>query len=77
MAGGAGLYNPAMQKFLIIAGIVILLIGLAWPWLGSLPLGRLPGDLVIERDNFRFYFPLTTMIVVSVLISLLFWFFRH
>jgi len=66
-----------MQKVLIIVGIVILLLGLAWPWLGSLPFGRLPGDLVIERENFRFYLPLTTMIVVSVLLSLIFWFFRH
>ena len=66
-----------MQKILIILGLAILLLGLAWPWLGSLPFGRLPGDLVIERENFRFYFPLTTMILISVLLSLIFWFFRH
>jgi len=66
-----------VQKVLIIAGIAILLLGLAWPWIGSLPFGRLPGDLVIERENFRFYLPLTTMIVVSVLVSLALWFFRH
>ncbi len=66
-----------MQKVLIIAGIAILLLGFAWPWIGSLPFGRLPGDLVIERENFRFYLPLTTMIVVSVLVSLALWFFRH
>jgi len=66
-----------MQKALIVLGIAILSLGLAWPWLGSLPFGRLPGDFVIERENFRFYFPMTTMIVISVLVSLAFWFFRH
>lgn len=66
-----------MQKVLIIVGLSILLLGLAWPWLESLPFGRLPGDLVVERDNFRLYIPLTTMIVISVLISLVIWFFRH
>ena len=66
-----------MQKVLIIVGVAILLLGLAWPWLGSLPFGRLPGDLVIERDNFRLYMPLTTMLLVSLLISLAVWFFRH
>jgi len=52
-----------MQKTLIILGLVLLLVGLAWPWLGPLPLGRLPGDIVIVRENFRFYFPITTMII--------------
>jgi len=71
----ARLDNGSMQKLLIILGLVILVLGLAWPWLGQLPFGRLPGDLVIERDNFRFYFPLTTMVVISVLVSLAFWLF--
>jgi len=62
-----------MQKFLIVTGLLILIIGLAWPWLASLPLGRLPGDIVIERENFRFYFPLTTMVLISVGLSLLIW----
>ena len=66
-----------MQKVLIILGLAILVLGLAWPWLGQLPLGRLPGDFVIERENFRFYFPLTTMIIISALVSLVFWFMRH
>jgi hypothetical protein len=66
-----------MQKTLVILGITLVLIGLAWPWLGKLPLGRLPGDIVVNRDNFRFYFPLTTMIIVSVLLSLIFWLFRR
>jgi len=66
-----------MQKTLIVIGLVLLVIGLAWPWLSALPFGRLPGDIVIERENFRFYFPITSMLIVSVLISLIVWFWRH
>ncbi|MFP5350497.1 MAG: DUF2905 domain-containing protein [Gammaproteobacteria bacterium] len=65
-----------MNRWLIGLGIVLLAVGLAWPWLTKLGLFRLPGDIVIERENFRFYFPLTTMIVVSVAVSLLLWLFR-
>ncbi len=65
-----------MQKTLVILGLLLVLAGLAWPWLGKLPLGRLPGDIVVDRENFRFYFPLTTMIIVSILLSLIFWLFR-
>ena len=66
-----------MQKVLILLGILLVALGLLWPWLGSLHLGRLPGDIVIERENFTFYFPITTMVIISVLISLAIWFFRH
>ncbi|MCG6899392.1 MAG: DUF2905 domain-containing protein [Gammaproteobacteria bacterium] len=66
-----------MQKGLIILGILLVAIGLLWPFLGSLHLGRLPGDIVIERENFTFYFPITTMVIISVLISLAVWLFRH
>ncbi len=55
-----------MQKFLIIAGLSLLVVGLVWPWLGKLPLGRLPGDIVVERVGFRFYFPVTTTILLSL-----------
>ncbi len=65
-----------MQKTLVILGLLLVLIGLAWPWLGKLPFGRLPGDIVVTREDFRFYFPLTTMIIVSILLSVLFWFLR-
>lgn len=65
-----------MQKTLIIAGLLLLVVGLLWPWLGKLPFGRLPGDIVVERDNFRFYFPLTTGVLVSLVLSLLLWLFR-
>ena len=66
-----------MQKTLIIIGLVIVLAGIAWPWLSKLPLGRLPGDIVVDRENFRIYFPLTTMIIVSVLLSAVIWFVRR
>jgi len=65
-----------VQKTLVILGLLLVLIGLAWPWLGKLPFGRLPGDIVVTREDFRFYFPLTTMIIVSILLSVLFWFLR-
>jgi len=54
----------------------MLVIGLLWPWLGKIPLGRLPGDIVIDRPGFRFYFPVTTMIVISLVLSLVMWLFR-
>jgi hypothetical protein len=65
-----------MNRLLIVLGLLLLIAGLAWPWLTKLGLFRLPGDIVIERDNFRFYFPITTMIIVSVVVSLLLWLFR-
>jgi hypothetical protein len=66
-----------MQRLLIVAGIVLLAIGLAWPWLSRLPLGRLPGDLRIERDGFSFFFPLTTGLLISIVVSLLLWWLRR
>ena len=65
-----------MSRILITAGIILVVAGLAWPWLGKLGLFRLPGDIVIERDNFRFYFPITSMILISLVISLILWLFR-
>jgi hypothetical protein len=65
-----------MQRALIVIGLVLLVAGLAWPWISRLPFGRLPGDLSVERENFSFFFPLATSIVVSIVISLLIWLFR-
>lgn len=65
-----------MAKWLIILGIIFILIGLIWPWLSRLGLGHLPGDIHVKRDGFDFYFPLTTSILVSLILSLLFWAFR-
>ena len=66
-----------MQKFLIIAGLSLLIVGLLWAWLGKPPLGRLPGDIVVERGGFRFYFPVTTAVLLSLVASLLYWLFRR
>ena len=66
-----------MQKALIVTGLTILVIGLLWPWLAKLPFGRLPGDIVVEREGFRFYLPLTTGILLSLIVSLLIWLFRR
>jgi hypothetical protein len=65
-----------MQKLFIILGALIIVIGIAWPWLSKLPFGRLPGDIVVDRPGFKFFFPLTTMIIVSVVLSLLLWLLR-
>jgi len=64
-----------MGRFLIIAGIVLLVLGLLWPWIGKLGLGRLPGDIVIEREHFRLYLPIMTSLILSLLLSALLWFF--
>ena len=66
-----------MQRTLIGAGLALLVLGLLWPWLWRLHLGRLPGDIVIARPGWRFYFPLTTMLLVSIVISLLLRLFRR
>ena len=65
-----------MQRVLIILGGLIVLIGLAWPWLSKLPLGRLPGDIAVDRPGFRFFMPITTMIIVSLVVSLILWLLR-
>lgn len=62
-----------LSRFLIVLGAVLILIGLAMPWLGKLGLGRLPGDIVIERENFSFYFPIMTSLLVSLILSLILW----
>ncbi|MGE5793715.1 MAG: DUF2905 domain-containing protein [Bacteroidota bacterium] len=65
-----------MARWLIIAGVVLIALGLAWPLLSKLGLGRLPGDIRIERDGFTFYFPIVTGLIVSVVLSLILWFLR-
>ena len=66
-----------MNRWLIIAGLVLVGIGLLWPWLSKLPFGRLPGDIAVQRDGFSFYFPLMTSLVISVLLSILVWLFNR
>jgi hypothetical protein len=62
-----------MARTLILLGIVILVVGLLWPYLSRIGLGRLPGDIVIERENMTFYFPIVTCLLVSVVLSLVLW----
>lgn len=62
-----------MSRTLVVIGLVIAAVGLLWPWLSKLPFGHLPGDIVIKRENFAFYFPVTTMILISAVLSLLLW----
>jgi ribose/xylose/arabinose/galactoside ABC-type transport system permease subunit len=62
-----------MSKFLITLGIVLVIVGLAWPWLTKLGLGQLPGDIVIEREGSSFYFPLATSLLISAALTLLYW----
>lgn len=66
-----------IPKLLVILGAALLILGLAWPLLQKLGLGRLPGDIVIEREGSRFYFPLTTSILISLLLSLIVWLLRR
>ena len=66
----------AVQRALIVIGGVILAVGLLWPWLTKLGLGRLPGDIRIVRDGFTFYFPIVTCLLVSIAVSVILWFLR-
>lgn len=62
---------------LVIAGLILVGIGLIWVFAPSIPwLGRLPGDIVVERENFRFYFPITTCILLSVALTFVLWLVR-
>ena len=63
-----------MSRFLIILGVVLLVLGLLWPVFQKIGLGRLPGDIVIERETFRVFIPITTSLVVSIVLSLILWF---
>ena len=66
-----------MQRLLITLGLLIALLGVLWPWVTKLGLGRLPGDLRIDKPGFTFYAPFTTMIILSVVLSLILWLLRR
>jgi len=66
-----------MNRPLVLLGTVLIVAGVLWPWLKRLPLFHLPGDVVISRPHFKFFFPLTTMLAISIVISLLAWLFRR
>lgn len=69
---------PQASKILIIAGMVLILAGLIW-WAvpRSWPIGRLPGDILIEKPGIRFYFPLTTGLLLSLLLSAILYLARY
>lgn len=66
-----------MQRTLIVIGLVIAAIGLAWPWLRRLPFGRLPGDIHVVREGFSFHFPIVTCLVISIVVSIILWLLRR
>ena len=66
-----------MQRALIIVGALMVAVGLAWPWISRLGLGRLPGDIRVESEGGGFYFPIVTCIVISIVLSLVLWFLRR
>jgi hypothetical protein len=65
-----------LARFLILLGLVLVALGLLWPLIQKSGLGRLPGDIVIRRDGFHVYLPLTTSLLISLLLTLIVWFFR-
>ncbi len=70
-------YFERMHRLFIILGMILVAVGLLWPVLRRFPWGRLPGDILIERPGFTFAFPITTCIVVSLVLSLIFWVLRR
>ena len=66
-----------MQRLFITLGIILLVVGLLWPWIQRLGLGRLPGDIAIEKENFGLFFPITTSIIISIVLTLLIWLFTR
>lgn len=66
-----------MAKLLVGLGLALVVAGLAWPWLSRLPLGRLPGDIVIEREHSRVSIPWVSCLVVSAVVSAVLWLFRR
>lgn len=66
-----------MTKWLIAFGLILVAAGLLWPFISRLGLGKLPGDILIRREGFTFYFPVMTSLVVSLVVSIIIWIFRR
>jgi hypothetical protein len=66
-----------VNRLLVLLGIALVVVGVAWPWLRRLPLFHLPGDFVIDRPGFKLYLPFTSMLILSVVISLILWLLRR
>ncbi|WEX74475.1 DUF2905 domain-containing protein [Sinorhizobium numidicum] len=62
-----------MSRILIIIGLVIVALGVLWPWLSRFGIGRLPGDILIQRGNFTIYLPITTGLLFSIALSVILW----
>ena len=62
-----------MSRFLIVVGLAIAAVGVLWPWLSRLGIGRLPGDIMVQRGNFTFYAPIVTCVLLSIVLSLILW----
>lgn len=62
-----------MQKAFIIGGVLLVIIGILWPWLAKLPIGRLPGDIIISKPELKVYIPITTMVLISIIVSVILW----
>ena len=62
-----------MSRTFILLGLILVAVGLLWPWIGWLRLGRLPGDIVVERQNFTLYFPITSGLLIGVALTLFLW----
>ena len=66
-----------MNRALVVIGSALLVLGLGWSWFRHMPLFRLPGDIVINRPGFKFFLPITTMLLISALISIIAWVLRR
>jgi hypothetical protein len=66
-----------MNRLLIGLGALIIIIGVTWPWIRRVPLFHLPGDIVVDRPGFKFFMPITTMLLISVVLSVLAWLLRR
>jgi hypothetical protein len=65
-----------VQRILIIVGLLIVLAGVLWPWISRLPIGRLPGDIIVDRPGLKLFAPFTSMVILSIVLSLIFWLLR-
>ena len=66
-----------MNRLLVIIGTALIIAGLLWPWLKKTSLFHLPGDIVVDRPGFKFFFPITTMPIVSAVLSIIAWLMRR
>lgn len=65
-----------LNRLFIVLGGILIVVGLAWPWINQLPWFRLPGDIVVDRPGFKFFFPITTMLLISAAVSIVLWLMR-